>query len=1241
MVRVSVIIPCFNQGHFVNEAVDSVLAQSCRDFEIIIVNDGSTDPETNRILANYDRPATRVLTTDNQGLAAARNNGIRAAKGEYILPLDADDRIGRTYLEQGLQLLDQQPELAIVYCRAQLFGVVETEWLLPQFSLEEMLLDNVIFCSAFFRKQDWQEAGGYDAALRHGWEDYDFWLTLLEKGGQVHQIPEILFHYRVAADSMVRARPRQHKVETFAAIFRKHQQLYADHIEVWVDRVLAAGQPYYQARLLVPGAGEDDPAWSRKVDTSSRCLQFQLSGQSGQLSFAPADQAVAVRIASIQLDQGAGRLREIEFSQNADFVQDSVCFFCSENGTVQFDLSSKDRPDGIDTILLINLEYLAFGSACVPLLIHLLVSKTENVPACSAPPVEPAILTEPSTWLQINTAILKRQLRSWRFYARNIHYRTLKQSGLFDAKFYLRHNRHVDPLVIDPLIHYIEAGWHEEKNPNPLFESVWYCQFYGLTSEQEPLLHYIEQGVQAGNNPNLLFFTSYYAAHYPESIDKGQTGLSQYLNHGWQEGKNPNPLFDSAFYLAQNPEIAASGLNPLYHYFHVGNPRLLSPMPFFDMRFYCEANPSVAREWMFPVLHFIEHGHSEGLSPNRFFDPAFYQEKYQLNSLSGLELFLHFVEQGAAELYQPSSLFEPEFYRKTYGAAFAKDIHPLEHYQEEGVFAGNYPCAAVADLAEKPVISILTPVFNSDEQLLRRCIHSVLYQAYPHWQLCLVDDGSSADHIRPILEEYAALDSRIKIRLLPVNQGIAPATNAAAELADGEYLAFLDHDDELTMDALLRVAEAINEHDPDLLYSDEDLVDRESRHLERFYKPDYNAELLLCHNYVTHFVVLRQSLFAQVRGLDPDCSGAQDYDLLLKAVEQAALIYHVRQPIYKWRASETSTSVNHGEKGYADAAGLRALYAAVERRGIPARVRPGTWKFYYEVDRQLPEQPEVTVIVLPAELSGQTGAWLQELIAVSRYPNVTIQLLVRKTEKAGIDRLPPRVTVHEVRGQEGDAAALNRVAGQAAGEHLVFIRQGVVPVQENWLEILLGYSLDEAFGMVCGMVTDRAGKVKDLAVPDIKDLSCALFRSFLHAGSVQLNGINCAQNVLAPSFDLCMVEQRLLQGVNGFDHRTFPGYFYGVDCAFRLRAEQRIEHLFTPLCPATAPDPEPEDTDSACSRERKLLQERWQQQLANNPYYNEDRLLEEQQVSRTAWLNWIANIDGQQKQGSAISGKVE
>jgi glycosyltransferase involved in cell wall biosynthesis len=203
------------------------LAQTFTDFEILVVNDGSTDPETCRLLADYSKPKTRVIHTENMGVSAARNHGIREAKGEYILPLDADDRIGERYLECAVAVLDKQPEIGIVYCRAALFGELEGEWETPKFSIAHQLLDNLIFSAGMFRKCDWEKTKGYDSGLRQGWEDWDFWLSILEVKQQVFRIPEILFFYRIRKGSRDRSLDFYSKCRLMLRILRNHWLLFA------------------------------------------------------------------------------------------------------------------------------------------------------------------------------------------------------------------------------------------------------------------------------------------------------------------------------------------------------------------------------------------------------------------------------------------------------------------------------------------------------------------------------------------------------------------------------------------------------------------------------------------------------------------------------------------------------------------------------------------------------------------------------------------------------------------------------------------------------------------------------------------------------------------------------------------------------------------------------------------------------------------------------------------------------
>jgi glycosyltransferase involved in cell wall biosynthesis len=214
---------------YLDEAVASVLNQTFADFEIVVVNDGSTDPSTICLLAGYAKPKTRVLSIENQGLASARNRGIEAASGEYILPLDADDAIAPGYLEKAVAVMDSNPDVGIVYCLGELFGAEQRMIAAPEFSVRGMLFSNLIFASALFRRADWLAAGGYNPNMRYGCEDWDFWLSLIERERRAYRIPEILFRYRIKEGSMNASMDREKRLEMHLQIMRNHPGLFIGH----------------------------------------------------------------------------------------------------------------------------------------------------------------------------------------------------------------------------------------------------------------------------------------------------------------------------------------------------------------------------------------------------------------------------------------------------------------------------------------------------------------------------------------------------------------------------------------------------------------------------------------------------------------------------------------------------------------------------------------------------------------------------------------------------------------------------------------------------------------------------------------------------------------------------------------------------------------------------------------------------------------------------------------------------
>ena len=229
MPKVSVVIPCYNQGAFLREALDSVYAQTHSDYEIIVVDDGSTDTETCSILDKIDNPDIKILRTSNGGLAMARNRGIAASTGDIILPLDADDLIAPTYLEKGVSVLAANPDVGVVYSMADKFGAVNELWKLPEFSLARLLRENMVFCSAMFRRDLWARVGGYNISMKYGWEDWDFWLSLCDQEVRFVRIPEVLFHYRVREDSMTVTMGFTKKLLMMMRLICNHPRLYLRH----------------------------------------------------------------------------------------------------------------------------------------------------------------------------------------------------------------------------------------------------------------------------------------------------------------------------------------------------------------------------------------------------------------------------------------------------------------------------------------------------------------------------------------------------------------------------------------------------------------------------------------------------------------------------------------------------------------------------------------------------------------------------------------------------------------------------------------------------------------------------------------------------------------------------------------------------------------------------------------------------------------------------------------------------
>lgn len=233
MEKVSVIMPCYNDGKYIMEAIDSIVKQTYQNWELIIVDDGSDDEETKRIINEIQNPKIKVFHTEHLRPAGARNYGIQKAEGTYILPVDSDDRIHEEYMEKAVKMIESNPRIGVVYCKAELFGEKSGSWNLPDYSFKHMLLDNIVFVTALFYKSDWEKVGGFNTSMAQGMEDYDFWLSILGLEREICQIPEALFYYRIKPvsrttnfqDNCVQVQ------NTYQQIYYNHKEFYQKHYD--------------------------------------------------------------------------------------------------------------------------------------------------------------------------------------------------------------------------------------------------------------------------------------------------------------------------------------------------------------------------------------------------------------------------------------------------------------------------------------------------------------------------------------------------------------------------------------------------------------------------------------------------------------------------------------------------------------------------------------------------------------------------------------------------------------------------------------------------------------------------------------------------------------------------------------------------------------------------------------------------------------------------------------------------
>lgn len=522
-----------------------------------------------------------------------------------------------------------------------------------------------------------------------------------------------------------------------------------------------------------------------------------------------------------------------------------------------------------------------------------------------------------------------------------------------------------------------------------------------------------------------------------------------------------------------------------------------------------------------------------------------------------------------------------------------------------------------AAFAQKPLISIVIPLYCTPLPYLKELLESVRRQSYENWQLCLAD-GSPDDKAKEFIEKHYGREKRIVYRKLEENGGISVNTNEAVALAAGEYLMLCDHDDTLEPDALYEIVKAINDTGADVLYTDEDKVSMDGRHyFDPNFKPDFNLFRLRENNYICHIFVVKKSLTDETGLLRSEFDGAQDFDFILRCCEKAQKITHIPKVLYHWRCHMDSTAADPSSKAYAYEAGRKAVREHYQRLGIDAKVemteRPGWYRSHVKVQGN----PLISVIIPNKDHTDDLELCLFSMTRKSTYRNYEILIVENNSEKEETfeyyrklpDRYPKaRVLTWE---KEFNYSAINNFAAkEAKGEYLLFLNNDVEILTPDWMEEMLQNCQQENVAAVGAKLYYPDDTIQHAGV--VLGLGGIAGHIMCRASKEDpgyFGRMISVQEISAVTAACMMVKKSDFDAVGGLDE-TFQVAFNDIDLCMKFRAAGK-KIIFTPYAELYHYESKSrglEDTPEKQFRfdkEVKRFQEKWAQQLEmEDPYYS-------------------------------------
>ncbi len=791
---------------------------------------------------------------------------------------------------------------------------------------------------------------------------------------------------------------------------------------------------------------------------------------------------------------------------------------------------------------------------------------------------------------------------------------TVQASFFFDASYYRAQYPDVVAAHESPTAHYVLTGWRELRDPSADFDTAFYLSQNPdvAASGANPLVHFIEVGQAEGRSPKAsvrlpaihsvrkidlpaddlaaveavietgLLDGDFYRSTYPDVVADGQPPAVHFALDGWREGRDPSVAFDTSYYLGQNGDVVGSGENPLVHYAQVGAAEGRHPLPqanpawgvpsdderlvreiretgLFDEDFYCVHNPDIIKRKLDPVLHFAIWGWKEGRWPHPAFDPKFYLDTNPDVVPLGINPLLHYVRHGIIEGRQPCAMPIPFTHLGHDYARWVEKHDTLTDDDRRAILA------RLTHLHYQPLISVVMPVYNTDLRLLREAIGSIQAQLYPNWELCIADDASIDARVPALLRELAEGDPRIKIVVREENGHISASSNSALALATGEFVALMDHDDLIPEHALFVVVSSLNDdRNYDLIYSDEDHIDQNGVRCEPYFKSDFNPDLLLGHNFISHLSVYRRVVLESVGGFRLGYEGSQDYDLSLRVVDaiDPKRILHIPHILYHWRSSPGGATFSQNFLDQCVTSARTAIKDHLARTGqdgdvVDHPIVP-TW---HRIRRKRPDPAPLVSIIVPTKDKFEIlKPCCDGILQRTDYPN--IELIVvnhQSTDPVTIEYLDKisrddRVTIVPYRGVFNYSAINNMAVRHAHGQIFAFLNNDIEVIGSDWLDEMIALASLPAVGVVGAKLLYPDGRVQHGGVVVGVGGVANHFHHLLGGDNPGYMGLAVLTATVSAVTGACLVVRReTFEGVGGFDEQNLSVTFNDVDLCLKIR----------------------------------------------------------------------------------------